>query len=267
MNEAGLVIEQMTLRETQYPAADERPAVNELQMIQYLLDTCATITEAVDRMKKVRIAQASAKIHYLLVDNTGNAAVIEYLNGQMVALQGADLTVRALTNSTYTNALRELAQPGLVSDTGDDYEKDSLRRFRIADRWAQASLGEHAVESAFQGLKQAARPDTIWRIVYDPQALTVHIQTRWSDGTRRVDLRRFDFSPTQPGKVYDLHTQGEGEIAGAFVPYTTAINHALVTAFFRNETITQVFGYQLPDAIIDGFAAYPESLQPACKNG
>ncbi len=262
MNEAGLVIEQMTLRETCYPVANDRPALNELQLIQYLLDTCVTAAEAVDRMGEVRIAQASALIHYLLVDRTGDAAVIEYLNGQMVALRGAGLPVRALTNSTYANALSELAQPGLVSGAGDNYEKDSLRRFQIAERWARQSLGEDAVKSAFQGLKDAAREDTIWRIVYDPQALAVHIQTRWSTGTRRVDLRGFDFSPAHLGKVYDLHTQEEGDITGAFVSYSTAINHALVTAFFRNETISQIFGYQLPDAIIDGFAAYPESLQP-----
>ena len=39
MNETGLVVENMYLRTSIYPPVDERPAVSEVQWIQYMLDT------------------------------------------------------------------------------------------------------------------------------------------------------------------------------------------------------------------------------------
>src|SRR5258708_28633340 len=43
MNEAGLVVENMWLDETKYPAPDSRPSINLLQWIQYQLDNCRTV--------------------------------------------------------------------------------------------------------------------------------------------------------------------------------------------------------------------------------
>ncbi|MFP4472205.1 MAG: linear amide C-N hydrolase, partial [Bacteroidales bacterium] len=48
MNEAGLVIEQMWLQETKYPAHDHRYGLSELQWIQYQLDNAATVQEVID---------------------------------------------------------------------------------------------------------------------------------------------------------------------------------------------------------------------------
>jgi penicillin V acylase-like amidase (Ntn superfamily) len=45
MNEKGLVVEQMWLEESKYPLADKRPALMELQWIQYQLDNCSTVDE------------------------------------------------------------------------------------------------------------------------------------------------------------------------------------------------------------------------------
>lgn len=45
MNEAGLVIEQMWLEETVYPAPDQRYGLSELQWIQYQLDNSASVAE------------------------------------------------------------------------------------------------------------------------------------------------------------------------------------------------------------------------------
>src|SRR4051812_41814110 len=55
MNEAGLVIENMWLDETKYPAADARPGINLSQWIQYQLDNCRTVEEVLATDKQIRI--------------------------------------------------------------------------------------------------------------------------------------------------------------------------------------------------------------------
>lgn len=47
MNEAGLVVEQMMLGETEYPAPDGRPVIELLQWIQYQLDCCRSTAEVI----------------------------------------------------------------------------------------------------------------------------------------------------------------------------------------------------------------------------
>jgi choloylglycine hydrolase len=54
MNEAGLVVEIMWLKESEYPPPDEHPTVNELQWVQYQLDNFATVTEVAANAERLR---------------------------------------------------------------------------------------------------------------------------------------------------------------------------------------------------------------------
>ena len=55
VNEKGLVVEVMDLDETRYPPPDSRPAVGPLEWVQHLLDTSASVDEALRAAKRVRI--------------------------------------------------------------------------------------------------------------------------------------------------------------------------------------------------------------------
>ncbi|MBD0332992.1 MAG: linear amide C-N hydrolase, partial [Chitinophagaceae bacterium] len=83
MNEQGLVVELMWLDGTQYPETDQRTGLSELQWIQYALDNCATVAEVIGTDKQIRIEKTSAPLHFLVADASGNAATIEFLNGQI----------------------------------------------------------------------------------------------------------------------------------------------------------------------------------------
>jgi penicillin V acylase-like amidase (Ntn superfamily) len=52
----------------------------------------------------VRIASAFP-LHYLFADASGDAAVIEFLDGKLVIYRGETLPVRALANSTYADSI------------------------------------------------------------------------------------------------------------------------------------------------------------------
>src|SRR5687768_12974444 len=111
MNEAGVVIELMWLDDTQYPKADERPAIDVLEWIQFNLDTAATTDAVIRNSSTVRIASA-VKLHYLVSDRSGNSATIEFLDGQLVAHTGNHLPFSALANDTYIRSLEHTKKAG-----------------------------------------------------------------------------------------------------------------------------------------------------------
>ena len=111
MNEAGLVVEQMWLDETQYPDLDDRYGLTELQWIQYQLDNFSRIEQVIASDSQLRILSiknpppGSLLWHYLVCDKTGNCASIEFINGKLVYHTKETMPVKVLTNSTYKESM------------------------------------------------------------------------------------------------------------------------------------------------------------------
>lgn len=105
MNEAGLVVEMMWHFTAGYPAPDARPALMELQWIQYQLDNCATIADVARSLEAVRITPMGSRVHFLILERGGRAAAVEFINGKSFFYSGKDLPVTALTNMSYAECL------------------------------------------------------------------------------------------------------------------------------------------------------------------
>ena len=165
INEAGLVVELMWLEDTRYPDPDERPAVGVLQWIQYQLDRSRTVADVIASHAEIRIA-GGAPLHYLVADASGDAAAIEFLDGQLVAHRGAALPVAALTNSRYDDSLRRAR-----SGAGRSTDRSSLSRFAILAERLDALEDKDAADPvayAFDNLTSVAQGDaTQWSIVYE----------------------------------------------------------------------------------------------------
>ena len=92
MNEKGLVASLLFLPESIYSLpGDIRPAMGISIWTQYVLDNFATVREAVDELKKetFRIdaprmpnGGPESTLHMAITDETGNTAVLEYLDGK-----------------------------------------------------------------------------------------------------------------------------------------------------------------------------------------
>jgi penicillin V acylase-like amidase (Ntn superfamily) len=104
MNEAGLVVEELWLADTEYPHDKTLSAIDTQEWIQYELDTSATVEEAIANARKVRI-DSEVKVHYLIGDRFGNAASIEFLKGTFVAHTGRTLAIQALANDSYAKSV------------------------------------------------------------------------------------------------------------------------------------------------------------------
>jgi choloylglycine hydrolase len=209
MNEAGLVVEQMMLGETKYPAQDERYGLTELQWIQYQLDVSATVEDVINSNKIVRVSyESQAPLHFLVSDAKGNCAVIEYINGEFVCYTGSDLKINALTNNTFVSSLDYKAACD-AKDTGkiisDRYH--SLNRFVTAANMIAGhnNSSANSVDYAFSVLKEIAQgKGTQWSIVYDATGKKIYYKTGANEQMREVNFNQFDFSGTAKKLYIDI---------------------------------------------------------------
>lgn len=259
MNQAGLVVESMSLSVTQYPPPDQRPYLGStLLWKQYMLDTCATVDQVLAATKKVRInpSPRSVGIHYLISDAGGGCAIIEFLNGGQVVYQGKDLPMRALTNSTYEESLKSITDRSLIEF---DWWK-SLSRFRTAATMASAygqGRKQPPLDYAYKVLKGTSQDRTQWSIVYDQNNLKVHIRTKNNPKLRTVDLKKFDLSCKTPLMMLDIDAGPKGDVTGQFQPYTLDANRDLVKRSFGNTPFLK----DLPKKAPERLAAFPEGCK------
>ncbi len=261
MNEAGLVVESMSLRITKNPDSDSRPYVRtENLWRQYILDTCATVREVIDTDSTIRISYDASKgigTHCLVLDRKGEAAVIEFLDGKMVVYTGDSLPVKVLANDTYKMALSywEKKRTPLI----DSY--DSIRRFVTA---ADLSTNYHPNESgskpknAFAILAAVKTSQTRWSIVYDNINMKVWFMTDANPKIRSIDVKKFDFSCNEPVKALDVNSGSEGDVSADFVDYTSAMNiNFTANSYAKLASGTKI---KIPPTIVEFLGRYPDQF-------
>jgi len=267
MNEAGLVVELMWLQDTQYPERDERPVLRELMWIQYQLDCCKSVDEVIASDSDIRITQDSTPIHFLICDQAGNVAVIEFLEGKMVVHKTENLPYTALANSTYEKSLNYLKRfKGFGGDEVYSSESsDSL------DRFAQAVIGNReyrkdscgkATDHAFKILEDVSQgPFTKWSIVYDIKNRAIQFKTLKSSKIKNLNLKDFDFSCETPCRILDINTEETGDVHACFEDYTQEINKKLIYDAWKNTSFLK----DTPELILNMLSSFPESFKPAKK--
>jgi choloylglycine hydrolase len=269
MNEAGLVVEQMLLEETEYPEADGRPVVGELQWVQYQLDNFSSVAGVIASDSLLRIHPGAAKLHYLVCDREGNTATIEFIEGRLVAHTGEELPARVLTNTVYSECQAYLEQH--LGYGGEDLPApsgSSEDRFVRAKMWLDnygSSEGRPEVRDpvgfGFDVLKAVAQGDaTRWSIIYDITGRRIHFRTLASPAIKTVSLDDFDFGCDSPVKVLNVDHPAADNLSAHFADYTEAANRSLVVAAFEAYTKGGFFGQMPSDATIDRMSGYPGTL-------
>ena len=259
MNWAGLMVEVMWLDSSVFPPPDDRPVVTELQFVQYLLDTSATVAEAIKRAGEVRVSLVHGKVHYLVCDRGGACAALEFIGGKLVVTTGPSMPVKTLTNHTYAQSVAFLRRhEGFGGREPIPAGRGSLPRFVRAS--AKALVARHPVSldlpaSAFAVLDSTAQGDyTKWRIVYEPARRRVHFRSLASPRVKWIDLGRLKRGCTHPVRILDLDADLAGDVTAKLQDYTEAANGRLV------RTTLGKAGVKLPPAVIDELVRYPSRL-------
>ncbi len=219
MNEAGLVIGEMTLTVSEYPDRDERPALNPLQWIQYQLDNCATVDEVIATDKVIRIDKDEYHSHFFVCDRTGSCATIEWIDGKLKAHSKEQVPIKVLTNTPY----EQCVQKG----------NDSSGRFGKAAAMLEKYQSENPTDYVFSILQTVSQKSTKWNLVFDAKNLRLYYKTATNQNIRHIGLRDFDLSCSAPVYILDINAKGKGNVFDQFAPYTEAANAKLVRSTFR----------------------------------
>lgn len=276
MNEAGLAIELMWLDDTTYPIPDSRSTVYELQWIQYQLDTACSIEEVLASDNILRIDRNSKSlIHFIIVDSTGNRAIIEFIDGKMIVHFRSEMQTPVLTNNTYQKSLEFLKEyQGFGGERIPQEGFESLDRFvRISTLLKEFSLstdnadmasafhilshvanfGETDEEITFENMELLMRAK--WNIVYDISNKEIHFLTGGHQKIRTIRLNALDFDGDADVQVLDIQAQLVGDVSHNFIPYSYELNRNLIDRYYNKVPFLK----EISEEIRELTARYPDT--------
>lgn len=233
MNEKGLVASLLFLPESIYVRRnDTRPVMGISIWTQYVLDNFATVSEAVAELKKqtFRIDApdmpngSASTLHMAITDETGNSAVLEYIDGNLIIHEGKEYQV--MTNSPRYDL--QLAVNDYWKEVGGLNMLPGTNR--SSDRFVRASFYIHAipqtsdakiaVPSVLSVMRNVSVPfgittpdkpyisSTRWRSVSDQKNRVYYFESTLTPNLFWIDLHKVDFSPNASIKKLSL-THGE----------------------------------------------------------
>jgi len=225
MNEQGLTVHLLYLGATQYEQRDARPGVSGRVMLRFLLDTSATVVEALQRFAVIQVVPIPTGgqiigAHLALEDASGDSAIIEFVDGKMVVHHGPQYTV--MTNDPpYDVAIKELAQyHGFGGKKPIPGNIESIERFVRAAYFLkylpQPRDPEQGVAFMFQVIHTVAVPfgapysggrgetyPTWWITGADLTNRIYYFAMAQNPNVIWVKLDNLDFSPSQPELMLD----------------------------------------------------------------
>ena len=235
MNEAGLVVEELSYWQSRYPPPGEHPGINELQWIQYQLDVHASVAEVKEHISEVQVLPLLFGLHYFVADASGDAAVIEFLDGEVIVYDGSDLPVPVLTNDTYRNSVRYLSSHvgfggTRVVSNGSESPERFVRAATLLRAFKREQASTDPIAYAFRVLRAVAQDDTQWSIVYDAVSRIVRFTTTSVPIERSVNLAALDLDCGGPTRALDLSDYFEGDVSEKLSPWTPEDQDRLVSS-------------------------------------
>jgi len=209
INEKGLMIAALFLSETKLPAPDNRPAVDDMQWIQYMLDNCANIEEVISELKNIRISnQSQTRIHYFLSDEKGNFAIIDFIDGKCTYRVNDKSTNGFISNDSFEKSCNDLKQYegwGGTKSLISSYQKYNPEEAVVigAEMIKKYNNAEKIESYAFNILKKVEAPrnkpncGSQWSVVFDCKNKTFQFKTLDNPEKRTINLQSIDFDCSQ----------------------------------------------------------------------
>jgi penicillin V acylase-like amidase (Ntn superfamily) len=249
MNEKGLVANLLYLAESDYgKPGSGRPTLSIGGWAQYVLDSYATVAEAVTELRNEPFTIIAPMLpngepavgHLAISDPSGDSAIFEYLNGRLVIHHGRDYTV--MTNSPPFDD--QLALNAYWKEIGGSVMLPGT--IRASDRFVRASYyinalpqdltGPRAIASVFSVIRNASAPlgittpgepnvaSTIWRTVHDQKDRVLYFDSATSPTVFWIPLEKVDFAvgsgvkrlPLKGGETYNGDASAGFQSAEAF---------------------------------------------------
>ncbi|MCL5445432.1 MAG: linear amide C-N hydrolase [Actinobacteria bacterium] len=136
VNERGLAAHTLYLEGAEMETGGGRPTVSQIHWVQFVLDSFATVDEAVAGLRGIRVASEPVRgqhlgAHFAIEDPTGDSAIFEPIGGEIVVHHGAEFTVLAndpVLDEQLKNLSRYRPFGGELPPPGDITSKDRFVR-------------------------------------------------------------------------------------------------------------------------------------------
>jgi hypothetical protein len=161
LNEHGLAMALLAVPQARAPYAAGLPTLGPALTIRLVLDRSRTVNEALTLLAGTNLEVGDPPVHFFLADVTGQAAVVEYVDGAIVVTPN-DRPWLAVTNF-------------VVAGTSPEARPSLCRRYRTATEALAGCGGRMAAPEALALLSAVSQANTMWSVVYDLSrgALTV----------------------------------------------------------------------------------------------
>lgn len=231
VNEKGLFANLLWLVESKYPQNDgQKSALATSLWAQYVLDNFATVTEAVDALRKEEFIVVTdlmpgfvdkmATVHLSISDSSGDSAIFEYVDGKLTIHHGKEYQI--MTNSPIFE--QQLAISSYWGDIDGTVMLPGTNK--ASDRFVRAKYYINAIEQTkdqtlatagvFSVIRNVSVPfgittpdqpnisSTRWRTVVDHKSLIYYFESAMSPNIFWVDLNNVDFSHNAKVKKLEL---------------------------------------------------------------
>ena len=152
LNEKGLAIGMAAVPESPTPSDPNNKSVGSLGVIRMILDHAASVEEALTIMRSVNILwNGGPQLHYLIADASSKAALVEFVDGEMVVLYNTSPWHQATNFLLIKN-----------SDPADGI----CNRYDVLTERLQEERGDLSLREAMELLADVSQPSTQWSIIY-----------------------------------------------------------------------------------------------------
>lgn len=236
LNEKGFYAAALFVDPPEYPGPGGKPAVRCGEVVRVLLDTCASVPEALEKFNDFGVTELSIsgvnfRLHWFLADRNGNCAIVEFPpeNHGVISVHTPP-QYGTMTNSYYDPSYAGLALyegfGGSLPIPPEDAVRTSMVRF-VRNTWfsLEAMAGETVEKDdgffVMDKVKQTegttgSQSRTDWTIVYDLKKPDLAWTAIKNNSRRTIDLRRLDFNFSPEVYSMDIQSPGAGDVTTAF---------------------------------------------------
>ncbi len=221
MNETGFYIWEMN-EASDYPKGDSLHKLSQMGWMQFLLDNCSTIDEALELTKTIEIDGWTW--HYFLADASGDCATLAFIDGKMKINRGKTMPVTGLYNTPYD---REIEVSKYYENFGGLYKVEldnpNVPRYVKTD-WLIKNYDpkQNAVDYGFYMLDKIKVNDVAeWSIIFDVHRNHVYFRTRINPTIKHFSLNDIDYSvKTGDCVIQNMDIKEGGDVLEKLHSYT-----------------------------------------------
>ncbi len=267
MNEAGLIVQEMSLSDTEFPDGEGKRKMFMMLWMQYVLDSFETVEQVIQSASEIVLDGWGW--HFFTADKHGGHASIEFIDGRVVVNSGQEMPFPLLCNSIYSKELEGLkTYKGFGGTKPIDVEESGIPRFvrgvYLLNNYTPSQT-QSPVEYGFRILENIALSNNKWKYVFDWSNRKVYYRTANNQKVRSLSFLELDFNGEYPSRIVDIDVGKGGSVIDQLKEYSKEINENFVMKAIKTlEINVPIFQNLLspggtPQILIEQLTTYPET--------